>query len=145
MSIGINKMMGLGNLGKDPEVRYAQSGTAVCNLSVALTTRQKKGDAWEDVTEWAKVVVFGKTAESCGQFLTKGRQVYFEGRLSTRKWQDKDGKDQYSTEIVADQVLFLGGASGGASGGGTEGGDRGKAKHTTKPADKIQDMEDIAF
>lgn len=107
--MSVNKVILIGNLGQDPETRTAGSGTVVANLSIATNERVKgKDDNWEDHTEWHRVVLFGKTAENAARFLQKGRQVYIEGKLRTRKWQDKDGADRYSTEIVADTVQFLG-------------------------------------
>lgn len=105
----INKAIIVGNLGRDPEARYTQGGTAVCTLSIA-TTRSYTNKANERVeeTEWHRVVVWGKTAEACSQHLAKGRQVYVEGRLQTRSYDDKDGVKKYTTEIVADVVQFLG-------------------------------------
>jgi len=112
MSKGVNKVIIMGNLGRDPEVRFTKSGTAVCNMRVAVTERRKNGDSWEDHTEWIDLVAWGKTAENCGQYLAKGRQLYAEGRLQTRKWQDKNGQDRYSTEVHCQSVLFLGGGRG---------------------------------
>ena len=106
---GVNKVILIGNLGADPEVRHTQSGTAVSNIRVATSDRVKVGDAWEDRTEWHRVVLFGRTAETAGQYLRKGSQVYIEGRLQTRKWQDQQGNDRYSTEVVAWQMVMLGG------------------------------------
>jgi single-strand DNA-binding protein len=108
MAAGINKVIIIGNLGRDPEVRYAQSGMAICKLSVAVTERVKDGDAWKDVTEWFRVTVFGKTAENAGQYLQKGRQVYVEGRLKTDKYKDKDGVEKTSVEVIANTLQFLG-------------------------------------
>lgn len=108
MAAGINKCILIGNLGRDPEVRYAQSGMAICKLSVAVTERVKDGDAWKDVTEWFRVTVFGKTAENAGQYLQKGRQVYVEGRLKTDKYKDKDGVEKTSVEVIANTLQFLG-------------------------------------
>jgi single-strand DNA-binding protein len=124
----------VGNLTRDPEVRYAQSGMAICKLSVAVTERVKDGDAWKDATEWFRVTVFGKTAENAGQYLQKGKQVYVEGRLKTDKYKDKDGVEKTSIEVIANTLQFLGGAGGGrggrdagapagASAGGSKGGD----------------------
>ncbi len=114
MAAGINSVTVLGQLGRDPEVRYGQSGTAVANLSVGVTTRQKKGDTWEDETEWVRVVCFGKTAENCGQYLQKGRSVAVQGRMRTQKYLDKKTNvEKYSTEVVADSVQFLGEPQGG--------------------------------
>ena len=117
MAAGVNRVTLVGNLGRDPEVRYAQSGTAICTLRLAVTERRKDGDGWKDHTEWMDVVTFGKTAENAGQYLQKGRQVYVEGRLQTRQYKDKEGVEKYKTEVVANQVLFLGG-------GGDRGSDR---------------------
>lgn len=114
MAAGINKVLIIGNLGRDPEVRYAQSGMAICKLSVAVTERVKDGDAWKDVTEWFRVTVFGKTAENAGQYLQKGRQVYVEGRLKTEKYKDKDGVEKTSVEVIANTLQFLGGGDKGA-------------------------------
>jgi single-strand DNA-binding protein len=125
---GVNKVILVGNLGRDPEMRYTQAGTPVCRLSVA-TTRQwtsKQGERQEE-TEWHRVTVWGKSAEHCNQYLTKGRQVYVEGRLKTSSY-EQDGIKKYSTEVVADRVQFLGGrgeGGGGTGGGGGGGGARG--------------------
>ena len=105
----INKVIVLGNLGKDPEVRHLPNGDAVCNFSLATTESWKDKDGnKQDKTEWHNVVIFRKLAEIAGEYLKKGRPVYIEGRLQTRKWQDKEGKDRYTTEIVADQMQMLG-------------------------------------
>lgn len=108
----LNKVMLIGNLGKDPEVRYTQGGQAVATLSVATSrkwTDKNSGERKEE-TEWHSVEVWGKTAEMCGEHLAKGRTVYVEGRIKTEKWQDKQsGQDKYRTKIVADAVQFLGG------------------------------------
>ena len=111
--MAINKVILIGNLGGDPEVRYASSGVAVCNFTMATTRtyKDKQGER-KDETEWHRVVAFGRTAEVCGEYLKKGRQVYIEGRLQTRKWQDKDGNDRWTTEIVTDCTI-MGGDSGG--------------------------------
>jgi single-strand DNA-binding protein len=115
----VNKVILIGNLGRDPEVRYTPSGAAVCNVSVATTRnwKSKEGERQEE-TEWHRVVCYDRLAEIAGEYLKKGRPVYFEGRLKTRKWADKDGKDQYTTEIIADQMQLLGGREGGEGGGG---------------------------
>ncbi len=107
MATGVNKVILVGNLGKDPEVRYTQTGTAVSNIRLAVGERRKDGEQWVEHTEWCNVVCFGKTAENVGQYLAKGRQVYVEGRLQTRKYQDREGNDRWSTEVVANQILFL--------------------------------------
>lgn len=121
---GINKVILIGNLGRDPELRYTQSGSAVANLSVATTrayTNSRTNERVEE-TEWHRVVVWGKQAEHCNQYLAKGRQVYVEGRLQTRNYEDKDGIKRYSTEVVADTVQFLGGRGGGGGDFDNDGG-----------------------
>jgi single-strand DNA-binding protein len=115
---GLNRVTIIGNLGKDPEVRYTQSGTAVCNMRMGVTERRKEGETWQDHTEWFTVICFGKTAENAGRFLKKGRQVFVEGRLQTRQWQDKENQTRYTTEVVANQILFLGGKDAGMESGG---------------------------
>ena len=106
----VNKAIIVGNLGKDPETRYAPSGDAVTNIVVATTETWKDKTSGEkrEATEWHRVVFFGKLAEIAGQYLKKGSQVYLEGKLKTRKWQDKDGQDRYTTEINADEMKMLG-------------------------------------
>jgi len=108
----VNKVILVGNLGRDPEVRYSPEGAAICNLSLATTSQWKDKATGErrEETEWHRVVMYNRLAEIAGEYLRKGRPVYIEGRLKTRKWQDKDtGADRYSTEIVADQMQMLGG------------------------------------
>ena len=126
----INKVILVGNLGRDPETRATQGGASVCTLSVATSERQKDRDGnWSDHTEWHRVVVFGQTADACVRFLQKGRQVYVEGKLRTSKWQDKDGQDRYTTEIIAFEVKFLGGqGSRDDDRGGRDDGDRGNRR-----------------
>jgi single-strand DNA-binding protein len=120
----VNKVIVIGNLGRDPEVRYTPSGSAVCNVSVATTRNWKNkesGDKQEE-TEWHRVVFYDRLAEIAGEYLKKGRAVYVEGRLKTRKWQDKEGRDTYTTEIIAEQMQLLGGREGMGAGGGDDGG-----------------------
>ncbi len=124
MARGVNKVILLGNLGKDPEVRYTQSGSAVANFSLATTERRKQGDDWVDHTEWHNIVVFGRRAELCGEYLQKGSQVYVEGRIQTRKWEDRDGNTRYTTEIVGLDVQFLGRTRSQGGGQGGYGGPR---------------------
>jgi single-strand DNA-binding protein len=124
----INKVILIGNLGRDPEVRYTPNGSAICNISVATTRNWKdktSGDKVEE-TEWHRVVFYDRLAEIAGEYLKKGRPVYVEGRLKTRKWQDKDGKDVYTTEVIADNMQLLGGREGmgGGDSGDDQGGDR---------------------
>lgn len=114
MARGVNKVILIGNLGKDPEVRYSPNGQAVANVTIATSESWKDkntGDKQER-TEWHRVVFFGRLAEIAGEYLKKGAQIYVEGRLQTRKWQDKDGKDRYTTEIVAAEMQMLGSRSG---------------------------------
>lgn len=114
--MSVNKVILLGRLGQDPETKQTQGGTTVCRLSVATSERVKKGDAWEEHTEWHRVVLFGKTAENADRFLVKGREVYIEGRLRTNKWQDKEGNDRWTTEVLGDVVQFIGGRDAGSAG-----------------------------
>ncbi|HEY2559719.1 MAG TPA: single-stranded DNA-binding protein [Caldimonas sp.] len=152
----VNKVIIVGNLGRDPEVRYTPNGSAVCNVSVATTRSWKNkesGDKSEE-TEWHRVVFYDKLAEIAGEYLKKGRSVYVEGRLKTRKWQDKDGVEKYSTEIIATDMQMLGsreGMGGGAAaddGGGYERpapAARPAATAATRPAAKpsgFSDMDD---
>ncbi len=112
----VNKVILVGNLGRDPEVRYMPSGDAIANISVATTDNWKdKNGEKQERTEWHRVAFFGKLAEIVGEYLKKGSQVYVEGRLQTRKWTDKEGHDKYTTEIVADRMQMLGGRAGGGA------------------------------
>lgn len=109
----VNKVILIGNLGRDPEVRYMPSGEAITNITLATTdTWKDKSGEKQERTEWHRVAFFGKLAEIAGEYLKKGSQVYVEGRLQTRKWQDKEGNDRYTTEIVADRMQMLGSRSG---------------------------------
>lgn len=113
----VNKVILIGNLGADPETRTTSSGTAVSNLRIATNERVRDASGnWSDHTEWHRVVCFGRTAENVSRYLRKGRQVYVEGKIRTRKWQNREGQDQYTTEILADTIRFLGGRDGGSSG-----------------------------
>lgn len=118
MAGSVNKVIVLGNLGAKPELKYLPSGQPVCEMRVATTeTYKDRNDQPQDRTEWHRIVVWGKTGENCAKFLDKGRQVYVEGRLQTRSWDDKEGKKQYMTEIVANSVVFLGGGGAGRGAG----------------------------
>ena len=123
----LNKWQGIGNLTRDPEARTSGSGLTVCNLSVACNTRRNVGGEWQDVPEYVRVVTFAKLADNVAKFLQKGRQVYVEGEMRTNKWQDKDGNDRWTTEIVANEVKFLGSAKSEAGGGYGNGPSRGNA------------------
>ncbi len=114
MSRGVNKVILVGYLGRDPEVRYTPSGTAVANVSLATTEswKDKQSGEQQDRTEWHRIVFFNRLAEIVGEYLKKGSQVYVEGRLQTRKWQDQGGQDRYTTEIVAGEMQMLGGRGG---------------------------------
>jgi single-strand DNA-binding protein len=148
----VNKVILVGNLGKDPEVRYAPSGDAFANVTIATTRTWKdknSGDKKEE-TEWHRIVFNGRLAEIAGEYLKKGRSIYVEGRLRTRKWQDKDGTDKYTTEIIADQMQMLGsreGMGGGMDEGGAGGGRPASAPRAApaaakKPAGNFDDMDD---
>ena len=113
----INRAMILGRLGQDPEIRATASGTQVANLNIATNSRSKdQSGNWVDQTEWHRVTLFGKAAEVAGQYLRKGSQVYVEGRIQTRKWQDQNGQDRYTTEIVGSEMQMIGGNEGGNGG-----------------------------
>jgi single-strand DNA-binding protein len=121
----VNKVILIGNLGRDPEVRYTPSGSAVCNVSLATTRNWKNKDSGEKVeeTEWHRVVFYDRLAEIAGEYLKKGRPIYVEGRLKTRKWQDKDGVEKYTTEVIAEEMKMLGSREGMGAGGGDDGGE----------------------
>jgi single-strand DNA-binding protein len=118
----VNKVILVGNLGRDPEVRYTPNGAAICNIALATSRNWKDKNSGEKMeeTEWHRVVFFDRLAEVAGEYLKKGRSVYVEGRLKTRKWQDKDGVERYTTEVMADSMQLLGNREG--MGGGDEGG-----------------------
>jgi len=153
----VNKVILVGNLGRDPEVRYTPDNAAITNISIATTDtwRDKNGDKQER-TEWHRVAFFGKLAEIAGEYLKKGSQVYVEGRLQTRKWQDKEGQDRYTTEIVADRMQMLGSRSGMGmsdtadmdsappppSRGSSGGGGRSSSSGGQKSGSKFDDLED---
>jgi len=120
---GVNKVILVGNLGKDPEVRYTPGGQAVANFNIATNENwTDKSGQKQERTEWHRIVVWGKQAELCGEYLSKGRQVYLEGRLQTREWTNKEGAKQYTTEVVANQVVFL------------SGGERGQGRGSSRSA-----------
>ena len=116
----VNKVILVGNLGRDPETRYAPSGSAICNVTIATSRNWKDRNSGErrEETEWHRVVFYDKLAEIAGEYLKKGRSVYVEGRLKTRKWTDKDGVEKYTTEIIAEEMQMLGGRDGGSDDGG---------------------------
>ncbi len=131
----LNKVMLIGNLGKDPEVRYTASGTAVASFSLATSEKFKnKSGESEEKTEWHNVTLWARLAEIAGEYLAKGKTVYIEGRLQTRKWQDRDGKDRYTTEIVGEKMQMLSGKGEGGSGGRQGGGRPGGDEHSSAPS-----------
>jgi single-strand DNA-binding protein len=157
----VNKVILVGNLGKDPKVRYAPSGDAFANVTIATTRtwKDKATNEKKEETEWHRIIFNGRLAEIAGEYLKKGRSIYVEGRLRTRKWQDKDGQDKYTTEIVADQMQMLGSREGmgggmdeggggrsyggGGSNGGAGGGGGSSARAPAKkPAGNFDDMDD---
>ncbi len=144
MSRGINKVILVGNLGADPETRYMPSGSAVTNLSIATSEQWKDKQSGEqkERTEWHKVAMFNRLAEISAEYLRKGSQVYIEGKLRTRKWQDRDGKDRWTTEIIADEMQMLGGRGGGGSAPMSSGSAPSSAP-PQPPADEFDD--DIPF
>jgi single-strand DNA-binding protein len=117
MARGINKVILIGNLGKDPEVRYMANGGAVCNVTLATTEswKDKQSGEQKDKTEWHNIVFYRRLAEIAGEYLRKGSQIYVEGKLQTRKWQDKSGNDRYTTEIIANEMQMLGSRGGGSA------------------------------
>ena len=123
----VNRVILVGNLGRDAEVRFTPGGAAVSTLSLATTEvwNDKSSGQRQERTEWHRVVLWGKQAETLNDYLKKGKQIYVEGRLQTRKWQDRDGNDKYTTEIRSDRIVLLGGRGGAGGGGGTDGGDYG--------------------
>ncbi|MDF0506417.1 single-stranded DNA-binding protein [Burkholderia cenocepacia] len=147
----VNKVIIVGNLGADPEVRYLPSGDAVANVRVATTDRYKdkaSGD-FKEMTEWHRISFFGRLAEIASEYLKKGSSIYVEGRIRTRKWQGQDGQDRYSTEIVADQMQMLGGRSSGGRGDGAgHGGDgdfeQGTRRHAAPPASRPASSQSTA-
>ena len=151
MARGINKVILIGNLGQDPETRYMPSGGAVTNLRLATNEswKDKQSGEQKEKTEWHSVAMFGRLAEIAAEYLRKGSQVYIEGRLQTRKWQDRDGNDRYTTEVIANEMQMLGGRGGGGSasfgagGGQSSGSSQGGGSQPPPPADDFDD--DIPF
>jgi single-strand DNA-binding protein len=124
MARGVNKVILIGNLGADPETRSMPSGMTVANIRIATSEswKDKQSGEQKERTEWHNVAMFGRLGEIAGEYLRKGSQVYIEGSLRTRKWQDKEGRDRYTTEVIADEMQMLGGRGGGGGGGGGAGG-----------------------
>jgi single-strand DNA-binding protein len=149
MARGVNKVILIGNLGKDPETRSTPTGTAVANCTLATTESRKDKQTGEqkEFTEWHNLVFWGRLAEIAGQYLKKGSQVYVEGSIRTRKWQDKEGKDRYTTEIVVNEMQMLGGRPGGGSASYDRGETGGKSGAPAAPAmaEKGFEDDDIPF
>lgn len=145
----VNKVILVGNLGRDAELRYTPGGSPVATINLATTEiwNDKSGQRQEK-TEWHRVVLWGKTAESLNEYLTKGKQIYVEGRLQTRQWDDKDGNKRYTTEIRGDRIVLLGGGGMGSGGGGgrqqTRGGGAPSDEHMIEPGSELTD-DDIPF
>ena len=144
----VNKVILVGNLGRDAELRYTPGGAAVATLNLATTeVWNDKGGQRQEKTEWHRVILWGKQAESLQEYLTKGKQIYVEGRLQTRQWDDKDGNKKYTTEIKADRITLLGGAGGGGRSSTMDRGERGGSAHASPdepPMEPITD-DDIPF
>ena len=148
MARGVNKAIIVGTLGQDPEVRYTANGSAVANISVATneTWKDKSTGEAQERTEWHRIVMFGKLAEIAQQYLKKGSQAYFEGRIQTRKWQDQSGNDRYSTEIVANEMQMLGGRAGGGGGAPMESGGEPQSRPAPAETAPMDDgFDDIPF
>lgn len=154
---GLNKAILIGNLGRDPEIRYTPGGLAVANFSIATTENWTKDGQKESRTEWHRIVAFGRLAEICGEYLAKGRQVYIEGKIQTRDWEDKDGNKRSTTEIVANQMQMLGSrentysekpsssSAPSQSGEMTRAGDSRRTKDTPEPQYPDMQDDDIPF
>jgi single-strand DNA-binding protein len=141
----VNKVILIGNLGRDAELRHTPGGQAVASLNLATTEQWNDKDGQrQEKTEWHRIVLWGRQAESLQQYLVKGKQIYVEGRLQTRQWDDKDGNKRYTTEIKADRITLLGGGGGGGARAGMDrGGDYGQGEPMREPADVPED--DIPF
>ncbi len=144
--MSVNKVTLLGRLGTDPELRYTPNGSAVCNFSLATSEywTDKNSGQRNEKTEWHRIVVWGKQAELCNQYLSKGRQAYFEGKLQTRQWEDKDGNKRYTTEIVCNQVQFIGSNPNNSQGATNNTNASGTTNNTEMPTYDIQADESFA-
>ena len=147
MARGVNKVILVGNLGKDPEMHYTAAGAAICNITIATSESWNDKQSGEKVekTEWHRVVFFRKLAEIAGEWLTKGSQVYVEGKLQTRKWQDQSGADRYTTEIVCNEMQMLGGRGGTEPAQASKPASQPASKPASKPADDPFGDDDIPF
>ncbi|MEN8205623.1 MAG: single-stranded DNA-binding protein [Pseudomonadota bacterium] len=144
MARGVNKVILVGNLGKDPEVRYMPNGNAVANITLATTDswKDKQTGEQQEKTEWHRIVMFRRLGEIAGEYLKKGSQVYIEGKLQTRKWQDNAGNDRYTTEIVANEMQMLGSRSGGSTGFPADSAPAQQSAPTPAPAAAGGDFDD---
>lgn len=145
MARGVNKVILVGNLGKDPEVRYLPSGSAVANVTIATSEswKDKQTGEQQDRTEWHNVAFFGRLAEIVGEYLKKGSQVYVEGSLKTRKWQDKNGNDRYTTEVIASEMQMLGSrGAGGSASFGKQNAPAQSSGPAPSPAANVDDFDD---
>lgn len=144
MARGLNKVMLIGNLGADPEIKYSANGNAIANLRLATTESRKNRDGeWEDVTEWHRVVIFGKLAETCKDYLRKGSKIYIEGRIQTNSWEDQSGQKRYSTEVVGYTLLMLDSKNQDTSGGPPPQRQGGQSSfNASQPPSNIPDADD---
>ncbi len=146
MARGINKVILIGNLGQDPELRYTGNGTAVCNMRLATSESYKDANGeWVEKTEWHTVVAWSRLAEICNEYLKKGSQVYFEGSLQTRSWEDRDGNTRYTTEVKAREMLILGSRDGGAGGGFNQGSPGARPQQQAKAKPRQPAGDDYTF
>lgn len=146
MARGVNKVMLIGNLGQDPEMRYTGSGTAVCNMRLATTENYKDSNGeWVEKTEWHNIVAWARLAEICNEYLRKGSQVYFEGQLQTRSWEDRDGNTRYTTEVKAREMLMLGGREDGGFGGGPSNGSSSRSAPSKGGGETADVDDDFSF
>lgn len=146
MARGLNKVTLIGNLGQDPEMRYTGSGTAVCNMRLATTEKYKDSSGeWVEKTEWHSIVAWARLAEICNEFLRKGSQVYFEGQLQTRSWEDRDGNTRYTTEVKAREMLMLGGRDDGGFGDRPSNGNAGQRTSNEGSGEKADVDDDFSF
>lgn len=145
MARGINKVILIGNLGGDPEVRYTPNGSAVANVTLATSEswRDKQSGELQDRTEWHRVVFFGRLAEIVGEYLRKGSKIYVEGSLRTRKWQDKTGTDRYTTEIIANEMHMLDSRGANAASGAPHAAATPQASNAAQPTEAVMDVKDF--
>jgi single-strand DNA-binding protein len=146
MARGLNKVMLIGNLGGDPEIKYSPNGTAIANIKLATNERRKNREGeWEDATEWHRIVMLGKQAETCKDYLKKGSKIYLEGKIQTRSWEDQNGKRQYMTEILGQSFIMLDPRGQDGAGGGQGSRDEHGAPDTGRNTDDSQPDDDLPF